>query len=299
MGEGEATMAGTRRLDHLVLPVSSLSIARTRLTTLGFTVAEDASHPFGTENACVFFADQTYLEPLAVGERETCEAEARRGNVFIARDQAYRFRRGPDGFSAAVFLTGDAARDHAGFVDAGLSAGAMLEFGRSMRRADGTMAEARFRLAFAGDLRSPDFFGFTCQRLQPLPADRGSLQQHENGVTGIRGIVLSESNPTDFQYVLQELVGTRAVEAHSFGMDLQAANARISVLNGDGLAAFFGLARADGERGLRACAILFTVADLAATERLLAKRQIAYEIRGGRLLVAPAPGQGALLAFGD
>jgi hypothetical protein len=29
-------------------------------------VAADARHPFGTENACVFFADGTYLEPLAL-----------------------------------------------------------------------------------------------------------------------------------------------------------------------------------------------------------------------------------------
>jgi len=63
-----------RNVDHLVLPVSDLGTSRERMTALGFTVAPEAVHPFGTENACVFFADGTYLEPLAIAQREDCEA---------------------------------------------------------------------------------------------------------------------------------------------------------------------------------------------------------------------------------
>jgi hypothetical protein len=54
-------------LDHLVLPTGSLDAVRSRLSSLGFIVAPTGIHPFGTENACVFLADGTYLEPLAVG----------------------------------------------------------------------------------------------------------------------------------------------------------------------------------------------------------------------------------------
>ncbi|TIX70312.1 MAG: VOC family protein, partial [Mesorhizobium sp.] len=55
-------------LDHLVLPTARLDAARVRLGSLGFVVAPTGIHPFGTENCCVFFADGTYLEPLAVGD---------------------------------------------------------------------------------------------------------------------------------------------------------------------------------------------------------------------------------------
>lgn len=85
-------------LDHLVLPTVNIALARERLGKLGFTVAPDARHPFGTENACVFFSDKTYLEPLGVASQEQCEASIADGNVFVARDQAYRFRVGDDGF---------------------------------------------------------------------------------------------------------------------------------------------------------------------------------------------------------
>ncbi|SPZ34390.1 putative lactoylglutathione lyase [Agrobacterium tumefaciens] len=41
-------------VDHLVLPVEVIGVAVKRLVSLGFTVAPEALHPFGTQNACVF-----------------------------------------------------------------------------------------------------------------------------------------------------------------------------------------------------------------------------------------------------
>ncbi|MEP6444347.1 MAG: VOC family protein, partial [Hyphomicrobiales bacterium] len=55
-----------RGLDHLVLPVSSLDIARQRYEALGFSVNKDGIHPFGTSNCCVFIENGVYLEPVAV-----------------------------------------------------------------------------------------------------------------------------------------------------------------------------------------------------------------------------------------
>ncbi|WEX78764.1 VOC family protein [Sinorhizobium numidicum] len=287
----------TRPLDHVVLPVADLSRARRRLNDLGFTVADDARHPFGTENACVFFSDNTYLEPLAVASREECEAAALAGNVFVARDQAFRFRQGPEGLSAVVLGTPDAASDHMRFRASGVSAGDMLEFSRPMRLPDGREGLGSFRLAFAADLRAPDFFLFSCQRIRALPVDGATLHKHENGVLGIAEVVLSEQNPTDFQYLLQEGIDEREVAAHSFGMDIQAGGVKLSVLNPAGMEAFFGRSVSDAERGLRGRAVVFRVTDLEATRALFA-HGIEFAEMGGRLIVPEAPGQGVIFAFG-
>jgi catechol 2,3-dioxygenase-like lactoylglutathione lyase family enzyme len=289
-----------RLLDHLVLPVIDLATARDRYVKLGFTVAADALHPFGTENACIFFSDKTYLEPLGIAKREECEAAALTGNVFVARDQAYRFRRGQDGFSAIVVSTDDANTDHARFREKGISAGDMLEFSRSMKLPDGSEAVGSFRLSFAADLRSPDFFFFSCQRVMPLPADRSALETHANGVLGMSEVVLSEPNPTDFQYILQEAVDEREVSAHSFGMDIETRNGvKISVLNQAGMAGFFDRKTPGHSRGLRGRAVVFKVADLAATEHLLAANAVSFIRKDNRLIVPEAPGQGVIFAFGE
>lgn len=286
-----------RRLDHLVLPVPELDVCRARHEELGFRVAPDARHPFGTENACVFFEDGTYLEPLAVAVREDCEAAARDGNVFVARDQAYRFRRGENGFSALVTASADAKADHARFIADGISGGEMLEFSRPVKQPDGSETTARFRLAFAADLRSPDFFGFSVERIAMPAGDRSALTAHENGVTGISEIVLSETNPTDFQYYIQELADNREVEAHSFGMEIALDGAAINVMTAEGLMAFFGVEVNCHARGLRARGIVYRVDDLGATERFLTGRGIATSRRGDRLVVMPEMGQGAFYAF--
>jgi hypothetical protein len=286
-----------RQLDHLVLPVEDLETARARHHALGFSVAADARHPFGTENACVFFADGTYLEPLAVASREDCEAAALEGNVFVARNQAHRFRMGDNGFSAFVVASKDAAADSARFVDLGMSGGDMLEFSRPMKMPDGSEQTARFKLAFAADLRAPDLFAFAVERINVPAADRSALTVHENGVTGICEVILSEPNPTDFQYFIQEICDNREVDANSFGMTIELDGAAVTVLNRAGLEAFLGVIDSRRGRGLLGRAIVFQVGDLVKLTELLHVNGVAAREVGSRLLVDPAPGQGAIYCF--
>lgn len=286
-----------RPLDHLVLPTASLQTARARLAALGFTVAPVGIHPFGTANACVFFADGTYLEPLAVADdREAAEA-TRSGNVFVARDAAYRSRRGDDGFSALVFGTDDARADHEAFVGKGVSAGDILDFSRGFSDAGGNAGTASFRLAFAADSRSPDVFFFTCQRVNVPKVDRGALQSHTNGVTGIAGVVLSARDPAEFAGIVRTVSGVSAGEpGNGRQVRISTRNTVIDILDDAELAARFGFEPA-GDGGLRARAIRFSVGEVRAVGSLLQAAHIAYDTIDGRIVVPPTPGQGAAFIF--
>jgi hypothetical protein len=97
-----------RAIDHAVLPVESLEATRARLSSaLGFTVAPDGMHPFGTENACVYFADGTFLEPLGGRAARGLRGDSAQGQCFhrIAT-RPFRFRCGENGFSALAFAYG-------------------------------------------------------------------------------------------------------------------------------------------------------------------------------------------------
>lgn len=285
-----------RLIDHLVLPVADLAVARSRLAELGFTVAPEAFHPFGTANACVFFSDGAYLEPLAIANRRQAAAAAKRGNVFTARDLAFRKARNRQGFSALAVATGDAAADHARFRLRGISAGDILEFSRGVKMPDGSETEASFRLAFAGDEHAPDFFLFSAQRINPLPADRGELERHSNTVTGLSEIVLSAASPDDFAPLLEEVLLAKAgIEAAA--VELVASNTRIRVMQDQDLESEFALVPLPNAEGLRGRAIIFKTADLAVTEIILAANDVAFVRREGRVLVQAAPGQGVLFGF--
>ena len=291
-------MTDVRFLDHLVLPVTDLSTARARLTRLGFSVAADGRHPFGTGNACVFLPDGIYLEPLAVVSHVETEAAMRAGNQFVARDSAFRFRNGAEGLSAIVMATSDADADHAAFRAAGLSAGDQLSFSRVMKFPDGSEIQPSFRLSFAADLRAPDFFAFTCQRVNMPPVDRSAVERHANGAVGVARVVLSEQEPGAFPDYLRLMTSGEAHVTEAGGLSVPAANAVIDVLAPVTLKAEFGLTRSS-ERGLRGEAVVFKVVDLAAAERLLAENNVRHLRSGGMVLVPREPGQGTLFAFSE
>ena len=286
-----------RALDHLVLPVVEVEVARERYEALGFTVAPTGVHPFGTENACIFLADGTFLEPLAIAQRETCEDYARRGNPFIRHDQAYRFRRGEEGFSHLVIRSDDVKADRRLYKEEGLYEG-RVRFSRAFETPDGEKGKASFRLAFAGDPRMPDAHVFACQVAKAPKVDRSALTAHANGAVGLVEVIGAEPNPTDFQYFFQTVLGQRHMRADSFGMSFETAGGRmVSVLTPAGMKAFHGIEAEREERGVRFMTFALSVTDIEATARLLDGNGIGFDRHGPALRVPPAAGQGMPILF--
>ena len=286
-----------RSIDHCVLPVAALSVARERLHRLGFTVAADALHPFGTGNCCVFFADGIYLEPLALADAGKARESARTGNVFTARDLAYRYRCGEDGFSALAFKTDDANADHVGLLNAGISGGPMLEFARDFTDPAGKSDTASFRLAFAADLRAPDCFFFACERVRTPQVDRSALHRHANGVTRLKAVMLTAPRATDFKDFLSAVViSAPAGPTEHGGSEFQLGNAQIRLLDDSDFATRYGVEPLR-DPGLRLRCIIFGVRDTGLLESVLRRSGASYGKHGPTITVPPAAGQGAFFIF--
>jgi hypothetical protein len=286
----------SRDIDHLVLPVSSLEDARGRLSSLGFTVSASAKHPFGTENACVFLKDGTYLEPLAISDSGTYSMNAMSGNAFVSKDKRFRDQRGQNGMSALVAKSENADSDHEHFIAAGLSGGDPFSFSRPVTLPDGNTSQASFRLAFAGDNASDVFF-FSCQRIAALPADRSDLERHKNGVTGIHEVVLSADKPSNFTHLIELVFDATAVGEGEEELYVQASSVGIRLVRPAAAQHFFDAPPQSIGPGLNGEAIVFSVSDLAVTAAVLAANGVAYTRKGARVLVQPASGQGAIFAF--
>lgn len=285
---------GTHPLDHLVLPTHSLDVARARLTALGFVVAPTGIHPFGTENCCVFLADGTYLEPLAVGDEQVAAKAIADGNVFVARDRAYRDSNGDEGFSAIVLGTGNADADHARYVDAGISAGDMLGFSRAFTDPAGKSDIASFKLAFAAGAEATDAFLFACERVNAPDVDRTALQAHANGATGIVEILAVSDAPGKQHGLISVAVDDPAADGQGGIFPLP--NADLSVLDRAAFTARFGLP-AGAPTDLRFAAVVFSVRNADVTSRLLAANSVQHDIAGNDIVVRRAPGQGAAFIF--
>jgi hypothetical protein len=285
----------SRPLDHLVLPVPGLEMARARLTALGFTVAPDGVHPFGTANCCVFFSDGTFLEPLALADPPLAEETARAGNVFTRHALEFRDRNGSEGFSALVFGTDDATRDHEAFVEAGHSAGDILDFGRDFVAADGSRDRAEFRLAFLQTDIAPDCLFFTIERRAVPKVDRTALLAHANGATGISRVVMTAPEPAAFVKFLESVTGV-AAETISGGFRLRSGSFALDVLTPGAFAAETGLP-ASASNTPQFSAVEFACADPDRIAERLRQSGIDFNTVPTGTVVPPEPGQGTAFIF--
>ncbi len=284
-----------RPLDHLVLQVPDLDEARRRLAALGFTVAPDGVHPFGTANCCVFFADGTFLEPLAIADPELTAETAWRGNIFTSHALGFRDRNGPEGFSATVFGTGDARSDHAAFTKAGISGGDMLPFGRDFVTADGTRDRAEFLLAFALADGAPDALFFTCERVAVPKVDRSALLRHANGVTGIAGALMTSTEPEAMSRFLADVAGVRP-EAIEGGLRVRSGAFGLDVLTPEALAETTGLQPVDDQAPCFRV-VVFGCADSDAVREHLQGSGVEFHDAPAGIVVPPVRGQGAAFVF--
>ncbi|WP_367714782.1 VOC family protein [Nitratireductor sp. GISD-1A_MAKvit] len=286
-----------RKLDHCVLPTADLAVARERLKALGFTVAADAAHPFGTGNCCVFLEDGSYLEPLSrVALQAALEAEAA-GNAFVQRDRAFREKFGDEGFSAVVLGTGDADADHRRFVEAGISAGDPLSFSRPFRDSSGQEATASFRLAFAAPENADGHFFFTCQRVNLPSGGRGALETHPNGVTGTARIIMLATKPDIHAGFLERFSGASHEPVQEDWLNLRLGNAVLSVMTPERYQSDLGLDRAAPHGQLDLAAIVFQCPDIAGFRSHLSMQAVLFAEADGRIIVPPAAGQGAVFVF--
>jgi len=285
-----------RAIDHLVLPVTTLTLARSRLASLGFTVAPDAQHPFGSGNCCVLFEDRTFLEPITIVDRGAADIAAAKGNVFIKRLKRFAERRRREGFAMVALKSGDAAADLAAFQKAGMSGDGLLEFKRMATMPDGSEREIGFKLAFAEKGEASDAAFFACQHLAPDALFQPQYLKHPNGARGVSAVVAVAENPADFHILLTAATGQRELRSTSFGIEAAVDGQEIAILTPAGFRARYGVEPPDPRRGLIFAAFDIVVADLdAALKHLGAAGKRHQE----RVVVKAAPGLGAVMAVGS
>ena len=279
-----------KSLDHLVLPVSSLETARTRLTALGFTVAPDGHHPFGTSNACVFFNDDTYFEPLAISDLKVYQHEVERGNSFLRRDQLYRKSIGENGFSLIALTSNDANSERERHLELGYDCGPMVSFRRDVEQPDGSNKQISINLFITSTENSPNLALFSCQWLSEKIIDV-ALKTHANGVVEISSIaILADAAANDY---FSNIAGPFQPGSQNIELD----NTKLNLMSAAELKQAYDIDIEDNTPCIRAMAVDLVVTDIFYTAVVLRISGITSKQIGKRLVVAPADGQGYTIAF--
>ena len=284
-----------RAIDHIVLPVTTLTLARSRLTSLGFTVAPDARHPFGTGNCCVFFRNGTYLEPITFVDRNVADEAAANGVTFVTALKRFTERRG-EGFAMLALRSNDAEKDAGDLEAAGIAGGPPFRFSRAATMPDGSEQEIGVVLVFAADERSPDATIFLCEKTAAGGFMDELFVSHPNGTEGVAGVTAVAEDTSAFRGLLSSTTGSSELEASRDGLGIKTGAGTVAVVTPAEFASRYGVVPPEPRRGLIFAAIDLHVADL---DRAIGYAGPTAARHKGRIVVPPSPGLGAVLAFGN
>ena len=167
---------GITGIDHPVIAVRDMELARAAYERLGFIVPPRGSHrEWGTGNWCIQFAnDYLELRGILVPGKET--------------HGLGRFLERREGLMGVAFGTVGARTTHDALTSAGLHPRPVKPLTRNFELPEGTVPVS-FELCFLDPAETPGLMSVViCQHLTPERLRRPEWLEHPNGVRRIRGL---------------------------------------------------------------------------------------------------------------
>jgi hypothetical protein len=187
---------GITGIDHGLIGVHDLEVARANWARLGFTITPRGRHTsWGTANYCVMF-DDDYLEILGLVDPS---------QPSQSLDKALKKHEGLFGVALG---SDDAGQSHAALTANGLSPEAISDLSRDLEMPGAAEpAHPRFRLIKLPETTTPDMNMFICQHLDPAIVWRPEWQLHANGARGISAITVVVDDPEPLITAYENLFG--------------------------------------------------------------------------------------------
>ncbi len=282
-----------RDIDHLVLAVRDLDIARDLYKRLGFTLTPAARQPDGTVSSLVQLSG-SHLELLAVDQAASV-ADARAGhfsNAAFHRD----FLAVREGLSMLALGSDDAAADRESFLAAKLPVYEPVVVERILDERDNVATRVSFSLTYTSDARVHGNAAFlTCQNLEPENSGQAASAKHANGAEHIDAAVFVTRDPADFHEFLTYFTGQPDMLSTSLRVSFNLGRSRLDVLSPVAFKAFFGEETEADPRRFQACRI--GVRDLGIVRELLGKNGVPVSEIADAVVVPSSFALGAVVAF--
>jgi catechol 2,3-dioxygenase-like lactoylglutathione lyase family enzyme len=282
-----------RPIDHVVLAVRDLEVARETYRRLGFTLTPVSRHPFGTANSLIQLHG-AYIELLAVADPAPIPdpAEGRYSFAAFNRDLLAR-REGP---SMLALQSANAAADLADFEANDLPTYAPISFQRLARTPTGDDLEVGFSVTFTSDARIPDAGFFTCEHHNPDRFWWPEYRRHANGATAIDAVVMAARDPADYHIFFTHFTGQHDMRSDSLMVSFDTGGGKVELLTPVAAKAMVGVEVGPNSKP-HFIALRIATANLAAAAVRLKGEGIPFVERMGRLVVPAPEACGAALVF--
>lgn len=274
--------SGMSGIDHAILAVPDLDLARMAWTRLGFTLSPRGRHlGLATGNYCILF-EHDYLELLGIVEPG--------GEV----GQLARFL-GPPGLTGLAWGTVDAEATKSALARRGLDVPAPADFSRQIELEDESVL-LRFRMFPLPEHAVPSVPSIVFQHLTPEILRRPVWMQHKNAVTGITGATVVVDDTAPLVAAHEKFFGPGNVTLTDRVLTVRCGRHSLTFVSPEDFATLYPEIEPPRRNTPFLAALRLETADAAATEEYLVEWQIGFIGLGeGTLVIPPEEADGTVL----
>ena len=277
---------GIDGIDHAVVAVADLEIAKARYIRLGFTVTPRRRMVgWGTANYSVMFDDKDFIELLGVVD----------SSAFLTPGLA-DFLVGGEGAMAVTLRANDVTSAHAALSTLGANPTPLNEVTINCEAPWGDLPQS-FRWLKIGEAATPDMYLMLVQPLTPQNMRRPEWVEHANGARSIRAMTIVVSDPDALRPAYERLLGGQA-RAIAGGFEIFTGHGDFRFITQAALGTRYGdAAQAVAHPAPTIAALTLGTADLTAAQRCFDEAGATYTRQGDGIRLAAAEACGAILEF--
>ena len=276
---------GISGLDHAVIAVRDLDVARGAFAKMGFKLAPRGEHSTGSSNHNILF-EKDYVELLTVPESNPTQA------------YFHEFLQQSEGLAGLALGGTDINAAYKSLHTKGFDPSRPLELSRKVRQGSRT-GTAEFALTNISKYTTPGAQIFICQHFTRELVWLPELQKHPNGATGIAAVAIVADNVAYVAGVYAKLFG-RWPEPIDEGLKIDTKGAPIAVCTRAALRArLAGVDLPQRITGPRVAALFINVRDRQVAYRVLRDGGFApRKLADGSCAVDASAAHGVALVFG-
>lgn len=192
--------AALQGIDHALVGVRDLEVARALWTRLGFTLTPRGRHiGWGTANYCIML-EPGYIELLGIVD------------ASLFNNNLDKFLAVREGLMGIAFASDDPQATKARLAAAGLHPDGPKDVKRLLELPEGTVVP-EFRLLYLPKEETPDLSAFVCCHLTPELVRRPEWASHRNGALGLQGVSVLVGDPARSAQGYAPYFGSEAIRA--------------------------------------------------------------------------------------
>ena len=260
-------------IDHPLIAVNNIDLARSHFEKMGFRMTAIGKHPWGTSTSLAMF-EGSLIEIMGIYDDTLIDVNPA-GDFYFGR-HIHQHLMQREGVALSALHSTDMIADVEHAKIAKQTVSGTLEFGRDVKLPNGNQDRTNTTLALLPDAEYPRLSFFLCQQHRPELIYVSEWMNHPNTVYGYAGLTIV-ADPVEHKKLSEKFSALFGVTTdHYEGFSVETANGRMLVQTKKAIESEFGELPESVTNDTAIVALDFYCQNLGTLESYISNSGLAY-----------------------